>query len=138
MKLIRLLYFSEATRDMSLADMKAILEKARTNNHDLDICGMLCYDNNYFLQILEGEAAEVTELFLTISNDERHHSVVIVGVQEIENRVFPQWDMGYAGSSDTLLKLMQEVGCDQFQPQALSFKQAATLLYELSKSQTQV
>ncbi|WPC76255.1 BLUF domain-containing protein [Vibrio porteresiae] len=138
MKLIRLLYYSQATRDMSLSDMKAILEKARTNNHNQDICGMLCYDNNYFLQILEGDAAEVTDLFLTIAADERHHSVVIMGVQGIESRVFPQWDMGYAGSSDTLVKLMKEVGCDEFDPEALNFKQAATLLYELSKAQTAV
>lgn len=138
MRQIRLLYYSQATSEMSLSDMKTILDTARTNNGTHKICGMLCYDNNYFLQVLEGNAEEVTDLFIKIAADERHHSVVIVGVQTIDEPVFPEWDMGYAGNSEYLDTVMKKLELDSFLPPELSFKQAATLLYHLAKHQTEL
>ncbi|CAM3529139.1 Blue light-and temperature-regulated antirepressor YcgF [Vibrio aerogenes CECT 7868] len=138
MATIRLVYYSQTSDDMSQSELKHILEQARTNNQQHDICGMLCYDNHYFLQILEGDAAEVTALFLTIAADKRHHSVVITGVQETEKRIFPHWSMGYAGGGDELLAMMKELGCDNFDPTQMSFIEAATLLHQLSKSQTRL
>ncbi|SHO56870.1 BLUF domain-containing protein [Vibrio quintilis] len=138
MATIRLVYYSHDSGEMTQSELKNILEQARTNNQKHDICGMLCYDNHYFLQILEGDAAEVTALFLTIAADKRHHSVVIIGVQETEKRIFPHWTMGYAGGSDALLSMMKELGCDKFDPTEMSFIEAATLLHQLSKSQTRL
>ncbi|AIS58386.1 MULTISPECIES: BLUF domain-containing protein [Vibrio] len=136
--MIRLLYYSVASSEMTMMDLKGILDVARKNNGRRDVTGMLCYDNEYFLQILEGEPTEVTDLFLTIGRDERHHDVTIMGVQSIEKRAFGQWDMGYAGSSETLQSHMQTLNMDSFDPTALTVKQAAVLLYDLSKAQTAV
>ncbi|MDN3612330.1 BLUF domain-containing protein [Vibrio ostreicida] len=138
MKLIRLVYYSIASSEMTMMDLKGILDVARKNNGSRDLTGMLCYDNEYFLQILEGEPSEVTDLFLTIGRDERHHQVTIMGVQSIDKRAFGNWDMGYAGSSEKMQEQMQALDMESFNPTVLSVKQAALLLYELSKAQTPV
>lgn len=134
--MIRLLYYSIASREMTMMDLKGILDVARKNNHQRDITGMLCFDNEYFLQILEGEPTAVSELFLIIGNDERHHDVTIMGVQSIEKRAFGEWNMGYAGSSEVLQAQLATLKIDKFDPSVLNTKQAAVLLYELSKAQT--
>ncbi|BCL69734.1 putative BLUF domain containing protein [Vibrio nigripulchritudo MADA3029] len=138
MATIRLLYYSEATKEMSLADLKEILGTARDNNSSQDICGMLCYDNQFFLQVLEGDSEEVSELFIKIGQDVRHDRVAIMSVQQIEKPAFQNWQMGYAGSSELLQSLLQELNLDAFEPDKLTPKQAAEILYKLSKSQTEV
>ena len=49
MKLVRLVYYSHASREMSLSDLKSILDTARRNNQAEGICGMLSYEQQYFL-----------------------------------------------------------------------------------------
>ncbi|MCP3865958.1 MAG: blue light sensor protein, partial [Aestuariibacter sp.] len=39
MKLVRLVYYSHASREMSLSDLKSILDTARRNNQAEGICG---------------------------------------------------------------------------------------------------
>lgn len=55
MKYVRLPYYSKDSREMSLSDLKSILSTARQNNTRIDVCGMFCYDQQYFIQVLEGE-----------------------------------------------------------------------------------
>ncbi|WP_104399765.1 BLUF domain-containing protein [Vibrio penaeicida] len=136
MATIRLLYYSEATKEMSLDELKKILEKARLNNSERDICGMLCYDNQFFLQILEGNNEDVSELFIKIGQDVRHDRIAIMSVQQIDRPAFENWQMGYAGSSQLLQDLLRDLDLDSFEPDKLAPKQAAEILYKLSKSQT--
>mgnify|MGYP000002885847 FL=1 len=131
--LIRLTYLSRATRDMNLQDIQNILTVARDNNQSIDICGMLCYDQRYFLQTLEGERDEVNELFLDIADDPRHDDVVIVGYEYIDATTFGAWDMGFAPASDEFYQLLNEVGQNTFDPREFSPEQAVTFLSKLSK-----
>ena len=138
MKLVRLLYYSRAVRDMSLADLKDILGTARDNNSSIDICGMLCYDKRYFLQALEGERETVNELYLDIADDPRHDEVVIIAYQEVLEKVFPAWKMGYAGSSAQFTELLSELGQTNFSPADMSSEQAAAFLQKMSAFQSEV
>ena len=138
MKTIRLLYYSRASREMSLADLKDILETARDNNADLSICGMLCYDQQYFLQALEGEREAVNELYLDIADDARHDEIVIIAYNEVDQPTFPEWKMGYAGSSVQFTSLLQELGQTHFAPADMSGEQALQFLTKMSAFQTEV
>lgn len=131
--LIRLTYLSKATRDMSLQDIQDILTVARDNNQGLEICGMLCYDQRYFLQTLEGPRDDVNALFLEISDDPRHDDVVIIGYEYIDTTTFGSWNMGFAPASDDFYKLLNDVGQNTFEPRAFSPEQAVTFLSRLSK-----
>lgn len=138
MKLVRLLYYSRASREMSLSDLKDILGTARENNSRIDVCGMLCYEQQYFLQALEGERETVNELYLDIADDPRHDEVVIIGYEEVPELLFPQWQMGYAGSSAQFTELLTELGQTQFSPADMSAEQAFNFLQKMSQYQSDV
>ncbi|MEP2651618.1 MAG: BLUF domain-containing protein [Paraglaciecola sp.] len=138
MKLVRLLYYSRASREISLADLKDVLDTARSNNGNLNICGMLCYDKQYFLQALEGEQKALNELYLDIADDARHDEVVIISYDEVTQPSFPQWKMGYAASSTQFATLLKELGQKDFAPADMNPKQALTFLQKMSKFQSEV
>jgi len=138
MKLVRLLYYSRASREMSLSDLKDILGTARDNNSSIDVCGMLCYDQLYFLQALEGDRETVNELYLDIADDPRHDDVVIISYDEVSEQVFPQWQMGYAGSSAQFSQLLQELGQTTFSPIDMTKEQAFSFLQKMSSFQSDV
>jgi len=131
--LIRLTYMSRATRDMSLQDIQDILTVARENNQGIDICGMLCYDQRYFLQTLEGDREQVNELFLDIADDPRHDDVVIIGYEYIDATTFGSWDMGFAPASDEFYRLLNEVGQNAFDPAEFTPEQAVGFLTKLAE-----
>ncbi|MCS6836309.1 MAG: BLUF domain-containing protein [Anaerolineae bacterium] len=100
MALVSLIYVSMAVRPMTDDDLRDILRKAREKNARLNITGMLLYRDGFFLQILEGEQAQVDELFAVIVADERHKNVLKVEEHPITERTFGQWTMGFNPMDD--------------------------------------
>ncbi|WP_166422364.1 BLUF domain-containing protein [Paraglaciecola sp. 20A4] len=138
MKLVRLLYYSRASREMSLSDLKDILGTARDNNSSVDVCGMLCYDKRYFLQALEGDRETVNELYLDIADDPRHDDIVIISYEEVNEQIFPQWQMGYAGSSAEFSALLKELGQSDFSPRDMTQMQAFNFLKKMAGAQSEL
>ena len=138
MKLVRLLYYSRASREMSLSDLKDILGTARDNNSSVDVCGMLCYDKRYFLQALEGDRETVNELYLDIADDPRHDDIVIISYEEVNEQIFPQWQMGYAGSSAEFSALLKELGQSDFSPRDMTQMQAFNFLKKMAGTQSEL
>lgn len=95
MALIALTYVSAAQHMMTSPELLEILKVSKENNRPLNITGMLLYRDGYFIQVLEGEEAAVVELFEKISQDDRHHHVLEVSREVIDNRSFGDWSMGY-------------------------------------------
>lgn len=93
--LYELLYTSFASRDMSEADLMELLETARRKNARLDITGMLLFDQQEFMQILEGSRSDVLALYEEIRNDDRHQSVCTVHEGPIAERAFDGWSMAF-------------------------------------------
>lgn len=96
---------------------------------------MLCYDNQYFLQALEGEREIVSELFVSIADDPRHDEVVIVSFDYIVQANFNSWQMGYAGSNSLLPTLLGKLKLKQFEPSELTPNQCLAILTTLSTQQ---
>ena len=132
---IRLIYYSRALRDMSLLDIQNILNTARLNNVEQSVCGMLCYEAQWFLQALEGERDSVNELFLEIADDARHDDVVIISYEYIESRVFPQWNMGYSANTGAVTALLKRFELTRFEPDKLAPAQALEFLQYMSDQQ---
>ena len=93
--LVRLLYASRATGPMSASLVDSILEHSRKNNPAQGITGVLCYSDELFIQALEGGRDEVCELYNSIVRDDRHNQVRILSFEEISERRFGSWTMGY-------------------------------------------
>lgn len=93
--LSRLVYYSVSSSPMSLEDIRQILKKSNENNARKSVTGSLYYNESYFIQVLEGGRKEINEVFSRIIKDERHHSVVVTSLNQIQSRHFENWSMLY-------------------------------------------
>lgn len=134
MSLIRLVYTSLVSGTLSNWDIELILESARKNNFDQGVTGILYFNNNHFLQCLEGDREKVNALYNKIVNDERHHKVVILDYQEVHCRDFNDWSMGYIPTSSTTAPLALKFGSThEFDPYSITGSSAYSLLIEMKK-----
>lgn len=92
----QLVYVSKPTTEMPLSEVRALLVKARINNHFKDISGILLFDGETFLQVLEGPQDAVLPLFDKIAQDPRHTQVEALFQRGIVERDFDGWSMGLA------------------------------------------
>lgn len=93
--LYELIYTSVATRPMDRSGLDDLLDVARSRNESLNITGLLIFDEQGFMQLLEGEKADVDAVFASIKKDERHHDVAVFHKGEIAERTFGEWSMAF-------------------------------------------
>jgi hypothetical protein len=94
-ELYHLAYVSAATPGFDLADLDAVLKVAREHNAAADISGMLLFEGASFLQVLEGQLSVIDPLMERIRTDPRHANTVLLLREQIEERSFSDWTMGY-------------------------------------------
>lgn len=102
--LIQLIYASSAVQLFTEQHLIALLDKSRENNRRRNITGMLLYRDGNFLQVLEGEAAQVDALYKIIAADPRHKSVMLISRREVHDRIFPEWEMGFNNVTEADMK----------------------------------
>lgn len=95
-QLTLLAYASIAKHLFSHDELIALLDHARKSNANIGVTGMLLYVEGSFFQVLEGERAKVDTLYAKISGDARHHQVMKLIEEDIAERCFNDWSMGYA------------------------------------------
>ncbi len=93
-------YISTSTSEFREGDLPALLEKSRENNGMADLTGMLLYREGRFLQALEGPEDTVRAVMSIIAADPRHEHIQVLAEEQIEERRFPAWSMGYPQVSD--------------------------------------
>jgi len=90
-----LLYCSQAVHAFGEEQLADLLEASLAWNAQSGITGLLCYGNGHFVQVLEGAATDVEELFARIRRDRRHHHVHILSRGVGEARQFDGWRMAF-------------------------------------------
>ncbi len=103
-----LIYVSLAEDNISTADIKSILETARVNNASKGITGLLCFDGNRFLQIIEGPKQNIKDLYLDIAQDKRHDHIELIHFEDIEERSFTRWQMAFKVAPKNLLLTLSD------------------------------
>lgn len=101
--LARLVYASSAARPLEDADLTDILQSSRRNNAEVDVTGALFYSGGNFMQVLEGPADRVAEVYRRVEMDRRHHGHSVLLRDPIGTRQFPDAPMAFhsfAGLSD--------------------------------------
>lgn len=86
------LYISTAPT-LSREEVEAILATSARNNPARRITGLLLFNGRNFLQLLEGEDAEVASLMERITADPRHAGVSVLDKRSIAARACPDWAM---------------------------------------------
>jgi len=93
--LIHLIYISSATSWPYENDLKELLEQSRVRNLRQNITGMLVYDNATYMQVLEGSEKDVHDIYNSILKDPRNNGQFKLVDEEISQRDFPNWSMGF-------------------------------------------
>jgi len=98
---------------------------------------MLLYDNNTYIQVIEGEERDVHRIFNSIQNDSRVERLITLVEEEIECRDFPDWTMGFRNlkSHTTKLSGFTEIFSGKVDPSIAEAKQvlAVDLLMSFAK-----
>lgn len=104
--MMSLTYLSTATLPFTAPQLDQLLSTTRPRNHAEGLTGLLLYADGHFIQTLEGADDAVDQAFLRIRRDARHRNVYVVLREEIDQRAFPDWSMGYeAINSDVATSL---------------------------------
>lgn len=93
MRLVSLLYVSEAARRLLPHEIRELKRVSTRNNAALDVSGLLLYRAGRFMQLLEGPELFVATIFGRISRDPRHHYITKLSHDYIEHRTFGEWNM---------------------------------------------
>lgn len=93
--MLSIVYSSHATSAFQAEDLTHLLLQSRRTNEEEDLTGMLLYRSGYFLQVLEGPDETVRARMTKIEGDLRHTDVRILIEENIQDRLFPEWTMGY-------------------------------------------
>ncbi len=96
-------YISEATRDLSLDELRDLWLKAVVYNEAHDLTGALLYTGSDFVHVVEGEEDVVMALTDRVFKDDRHTDPQTVILADIGSRVFGYWPlklMNIAGNEE--------------------------------------
>jgi hypothetical protein len=91
-----IIYLSTAVKLITDEQLIDILNSARTNNKLKNVTGVLLYGDGTFIQVIEGEDADVDYIFDKILKDTRHKNVITLMNAQIVERSFDDWVMGFA------------------------------------------
>ena len=92
--MIRILYFSQSTRDITEPQVRDILESSRRNNPSLGITGVLIHGGGMFMQVLEGPERNTLRQYVKILDDKRHGDCQIIHISPTRERIFQTFSMG--------------------------------------------
>lgn len=103
-------------------DFRKILVAARTNNPALGITGVLFFDQNKFIQILEGEKHVLHQLMDKIRQDPVHTNINTLIDTPTQRRELAEWNMqafdltGHIGKDWTILEDLRDAYLENFKP----------------------
>lgn len=100
----RIIYASYATQNITEDTLYKILLKAHDRNEMMGITGLLLYRGREFMQLLEGPAGSVSELYQRIRKDPLHSHVTTLLDEQTDERLFGDWRMGVAEVTDATLR----------------------------------
>lgn len=100
----RIIYSSKATNPVDSDELVAILESCRSRNQAAGLTGMLLYSRGSFLQMLEADdVVKLEATYSAIGADPRHGSIKLLKYTDVEERMFPDWTMGFENVDDETL-----------------------------------
>ncbi|MCW3797384.1 BLUF domain-containing protein [Sphingomonas sp. BN140010] len=97
-------------------ELQHILSVSRRNNARDGLSGLLVVGGRRFLQVLEGPSEALNRAFNRIRGDERHFAVVELTRRAIEQRSFPEWDMGFEVQGKHLTEVVGKLIADVEDP----------------------
>lgn len=116
--LFQLIYSSYSRMPALLpSEVSRLVQGCFEVNRKLGITGLLLYDGNQFVQLIEGPEESVREVYSKIETDPRHQSVEKLFERKVTKRHFGSWHMGYRSTNKDELQRVLEA--DPKQPASM-------------------
>jgi hypothetical protein len=138
--LVRLVYASKAVQDNNAAGQEIaftlgeILPHARHHNAQMEIGGVLFYDNGYFFQCLEGQRDVVMTTYERISKDVRHQNPKVLLHAFTKRHLFPEWSMKYVPAQENFRAFLAQHDLTEFAPFDYDHEMVGRLLIFLQQA----
>ena len=134
MNIVRLTYASRLKKPLSHAVLEKIMAVSRRNNKKLGITGALSSSPRGFLQIFEGPAEAVNELYNRIVRDPRHADVTLLEYVKVPFREFENWSMAYVRTDEIAQALLHKYSTHHvFDPFTMGPMQARVFLLAITE-----
>jgi hypothetical protein len=91
--LIRLVFSSDVTGTLDASTLQQIAAASERNNWRDGITGVLLIGPRRFVQVLEGERADVSACFARIASDARNAGCQLLSLTYLARRRFARWTM---------------------------------------------
>lgn len=108
MNIVRLTYASRLKKPLGQATLEKIMEVSCRNNRKLGVTGALCSSPRGFLQIIEGPAEAVNDLYNRIVRDPRHTQATLLEYVKVPFREFANWSMAYVRTDEIAKALLHK------------------------------
>lgn len=99
--------FTGSVRDY-IGEVDKMLATARRRNPEVNVTGALLFNEDWFVQLLEGEYDAVHSTFNRIALDPRHEAVELLVDKAATGRLFPEWSMGFVGDAPAIRQRFNE------------------------------
>ena len=132
MYLVRMIYVSTIANTTDSGAVQKILATARKNNEKHDLTGLLVFDNKYYLQAIEGGRTAVNLLLGKLFSDDRHSDMLVLGMEQVHQRAFPNWSMEFIEASTASRQTALRHGTTRiFTPYEMTYPSALNFMSEL-------
>lgn len=91
--MLSLIYVSRAATTFRAEELAGLASHAATANAARAVTGMLAYNGEHFMQLLEGPEPAVAAIMVRIAADSRHSNLVVIRRDERAARECPDWSM---------------------------------------------
>ncbi len=106
--LLRIVYLSTAMESYTPQSLQAFSDDICTRNRATNITGAMAFNGGNFLQVIEGPAYVVDDLFEKISADPRHAFIDVLQRDIVEQRIFADYGLELCSFGDTPAASQQE------------------------------
>lgn len=96
-----IVYLSRALAPFDDKALRELAEHAQRRNRELNVTGYLYYEQQQFIQYIEGLDETVNSLMARIAED-RRHNVKITLYRPVEHRRFPNWHMRHVTNASMI------------------------------------
>jgi len=133
MNLTRLVYYSQRNPAEKM-DAEDLIRVCQRNNNRQNLTGILYYNGDHFLQVIEGGRVEVSALYHRISRDPRHSNIILLSRSDVRERLFPNWSMGLHQGMDerTRAIFLRYFSSDDINPEMVSVDSLLDVLQDIS------
>ncbi|MDG5492342.1 BLUF domain-containing protein [Psychroserpens sp. SPM9] len=90
-----IIYQSKAKAEFTIAQIDMMLLKAKQFNKTHNISGCIIYNGHKFLQIIEGQKADIIKLYAKIKADQRHENVITLIETSTHDTLWDDWSMAF-------------------------------------------